>query len=85
MKTTVTVFPFDIFGSPGAGAGATLAADELREILADNRRERVVTRARCYRDQVRLRELAFDDLDAVASWRAADGKRCARCCARATS
>jgi agmatinase len=70
VKTTVIVFPFDTFGSSGAGAGAALVADELREILADNRRERVATRARCYTDQVRLRELAFKDLNAIASWRA---------------
>ena len=70
MKTTVIVFPFDLFGSSGAGAGAALIADELREILADNRREKVVTRARYYADQVRLREFAFDDLDAISTWRA---------------
>lgn len=70
MKTTVISFPFDLFGSSGTGSGASLVADELREILADNRREQVVTRATCYTDQVRIRELAFDDLDAVASWRA---------------
>jgi arginase family enzyme len=69
VKTTVVIFPFDLFGSGGAGAGAALVGDELREILADNRREQVVTRARCYTDMVRLREFAFDDLDAVASWR----------------
>ena len=69
MKTTVIIYPFDLFGSSGTGAGASLVGDELREILADNRRERVETRARCYTDQVRVREFAFDDLDALASWR----------------
>ena len=39
MKTSLIVFPFDLFGSGGAGAGAALIADEFREILADNRRE----------------------------------------------
>ncbi len=77
MNTTVIVFPFDTFGSSGTGAGAALVADELREILPDNRRERVKTRARCYTDQVRLRELAFADLDAIASWRAR-GRQAAR-------
>ena len=52
MKTTAVCFPFDLFGSPGAGAGAELLADELREMLADNRRERVPTRALAYQDQV---------------------------------
>ncbi len=69
MKTTVIIYPFDIFGSAGTGAGAALIGDELREILADNRRERVETRARCYTEHVRVRDFAFDDLDALASWR----------------
>jgi arginase family enzyme len=70
VKTTVIVFPFDTFGSSGTGAGATLVADELREIVADNRRESVATRARCYTEHVRLREVAFDDVAAVTTWRA---------------
>jgi len=45
-RATAVVFPFDLFGSAGAAAGAELLADELREILADNRRETVTTRAR---------------------------------------
>src|SRR5918911_996148 len=52
-KATAVIFPFDLFGSPGAGAGAALVADELREVLADNRRERVPTRAAAYTDRLR--------------------------------
>jgi arginase family enzyme len=69
MRTTVVVFPFDLFGIAGAGAGATLLADELREALADNRRERVPTRARAYTEHVRLKEAAFDTVEACAAWR----------------
>jgi arginase family enzyme len=69
VKTSVVVFPFDLFGSAGAGAGATLLADELREILADNKRERVETRARAYTGQVKIREVAFETLPAYADWR----------------
>jgi agmatinase len=69
IKSSFIFFPFDLFGSTGAGAGAALLADELREILADNRRERVPTRARCYNDRVRLREFQFETLDAYADWR----------------
>ena len=71
------VFPFDLFGHGGAGAGAALLADELREVLADNRREKVATRAAVYTPHVRLREFAFDTVEAVADWRAT-GRRAAR-------
>jgi arginase family enzyme len=69
VQTTAIVFPFDLFGSAGTGAGAELLADELREILADNKRERVPTRARAYTDKVRLRDITFETLDAYQSWR----------------
>ena len=70
MKTVVTFFPFDLFGSAGCGAGALLLADAVREMLADNRRETRPTRARSYQEQVRLREFAFETLADYADWRA---------------
>jgi arginase family enzyme len=69
MKSSFVFFPFDLFGSAGAGAGVTLLADELREILADNRRESVPTRAQAYSDKVRLREFHFETLEAYTDWR----------------
>jgi arginase family enzyme len=69
MKTTAVFFPFDLFGSAGAGAGADLLADELCEILADNRRETVPTRARAYTEHVRIRRFAFETLEQYAGWR----------------
>jgi arginase family enzyme len=69
MKTSAVFFPFDLFGSGGAGAGAALLADELREVLADNRRERVPTRARAYTEHVRVREFSFETLRAYEGWR----------------
>jgi arginase family enzyme len=69
MKTSLVCFPFDLFGGGGAGAGAALIADEIREVLADNRRERVPTRAAAYTDQVRLREFTFETIAALADWR----------------
>jgi agmatinase len=82
MKTTAVCFPFDLFGSPGAGAGPPLLADALREMLADNRRETIPTRARAYTDQVRLREITFETLPDYADWRK-QGRQVARQALRA--
>jgi arginase family enzyme len=77
MKTSIVCFPFDLFGSGGAAAGAGLLADGLREVLADNRRERVPTRARAYTEHVRLRELAFETMADYNDWRGR-GRQAAR-------
>src|SRR5438552_4278416 len=69
MRTTVLFCPFALFGSPGAAEGADLLADAVREMLEDNRRERRPTRSRAYQPHVRVKELAFADLTAVAAWR----------------
>jgi arginase family enzyme len=69
MATTVLIFPFDLFGSPGTGAGAQLLGDEIREMLADNRRETATTRAQAYMGKVQVREAAFEDLAAYQDWR----------------
>jgi arginase family enzyme len=77
VKTTVVSFPFDVFGSAGTGAGAELLTDELREVLADNRREKAATRARAYQNQVRIHECMFDNPLAYQDWRAT-GRRAAQ-------
>ncbi len=69
MKTSAIFFPFDLFGSPGTRLGAELLADAFREMLADNRRERLPTRAAAYQEQVRLRELPCDTLADYHDWR----------------
>src|SRR5947209_15312254 len=69
MKTTALICPFALFGSPGAARGAELLADALREMLEDNRRERRATRSRAYQPHVRIKELTFADLPAIAGWR----------------
>jgi arginase family enzyme len=74
---TAVIFPFDLFGSAGAGAGAALIADELREILADNRRERTPTRARAYEGRLKLKQFAFEKLDDFRAWRQ-QGRRAAQ-------
>ena len=69
VKTSVVFFPFDLFGSAGAGGGAELLAEAVEEMLADNRRERMPTRARVYAGKVRVRQFAFDTLAAYHDWR----------------
>lgn len=70
MKTTACFFPFDLFGSAGCRGGAELLADAFQEMLADNRREQVPTRARAYTGKVRTRQFAFEALPAYQNWRA---------------
>ncbi|MCS6865917.1 MAG: arginase family protein [Gemmataceae bacterium] len=65
----VVVFPFDLFGSAGTGAGAKLLADTIHEILDDTEQESRPCRAEVLRGQVQLKELAFDTPAAVAQWR----------------
>lgn len=69
MKTSVLVFPFDLFGGNGTAAGAELLGEELHEILDDNRREEAVTRARAYTPHVRIKEWSFERLEDYTSWR----------------
>jgi arginase family enzyme len=69
VKTTAIFFPFDLFGSAGAGRGAELLADAFQEMLADNQREPKPTRARAYQGQVRLRQFSFETLPAYQNWR----------------
>jgi arginase family enzyme len=69
VTTTAVFFPFDLFGSPGAGAGAELLADAFRELLTDNRRERVPTRGDAYTGQVKVREFTFETLADLQDWR----------------
>jgi arginase family enzyme len=69
VKTRAIFFPFDLFGSSGTRAGAELLADAVRELLADNRREKVATRARAYAGKVRVTEFTFDRLDDYSRWR----------------
>ena len=69
MKTTACFFPFDLFGSAGCGNGALLLADAFEEMLADNRRERVPTRAGAYAGKVRTQQFVFETLPAYQDWR----------------
>src|SRR5438034_6278992 len=77
VSTRVVVFPFDLFGSGGSAAGAELLADELREVLADNRRETVPTRADAYSGQVRIKQIGFEKVEDYQTWRQ-QGRKLAR-------
>jgi arginase family enzyme len=68
-KTCAFFFPFDLFGSGGTADGPRLLADAFREMLADNKREKVPTRARAYAGKVRVEEFHFDTMPAYESWR----------------
>jgi agmatinase len=69
VKTRAVFFPFDLFGSGGAAAGAELVADAFQEMLDDNRRERIPTRARAYQKHVRVESFAFPKLSSYQDWK----------------
>jgi arginase family enzyme len=69
MPSIVTVFPFDLFGGAGTGAGAQLLGDAVREILDDTEEETRPCRADCLRGNVEVRECAFDTPERVRDWR----------------
>lgn len=81
QKTSVIVFPFDLFGNAGTGAGAERLGDFVGELLADNRQETRPTRCDAYRGLVKVKEFAFDTPKAVQSWRMI-GRQTARQCLR---
>jgi agmatinase len=69
MKTTLVFFPFDLFGSAGTAEGVNLLADAVREMIADNRSEKVPTRARAYNERLRLKECNFETMADYDGWR----------------
>ncbi len=66
---TAVVFPFDLFGSAGTGAGARLLGDAVREILDDTENETRPCRADVLRGKVKVKELRFDAMEDVTAWR----------------
>jgi len=69
VTTRAIFFPFDLFGNAGTKAGAELLADAFQELLADNKRERIATRARAYANKVRFEEYSFETLADYQDWR----------------
>lgn len=77
MKTAAVVFPFDLFGSAGSGAGAELLSDALQEMISDSRREKGPTRGHAYQDHLRIKEFNFESMQSVRDWRKT-GRQAAR-------
>lgn len=69
MRSTAVVFPFDLFGSAGTGAGARLLGDVVREIIDDTARETRPSRADALRGRLKVKEAAFETLEQVRDWR----------------
>jgi agmatinase len=69
VTTRIIFFPFDLFGSGGAAAGVELLAEAIQEMLDDNRRERLPTRARAYQKHVRTHTFSFDKLADYQDWK----------------
>lgn len=65
----VVIFPLDLFGSAGTGAGAKLLGDAVREILDDTEQETRPCRADVLCGKVRVNELTFDTLADISYWR----------------
>ncbi len=68
-RTSVIVFPFDLFGGTGTGAGAELLGDALHEMFDDNALESRATRCDAYRDLVGVKELSFGTTKALNAWK----------------
>jgi agmatinase len=77
MKTIAVVFPFDLFGSAGSGAGPELLADALQEMISDSRRESGPTRGHAYQEHIRIKEFNFEAMESVRDWRKT-GRQAAR-------
>lgn len=69
MNTRVVFFPFDLFGGGGCAAGVDLLEESLAEILTDQKRETVSSRADAYAGKVRRTRIPLDNLDEVRNWR----------------
>lgn len=63
------VFPFELFGSAGTGAGAQLLGDALREMLDDADEEKRPSRSDAFRGKVEMLEESFDTMESVHHWR----------------
>ncbi len=68
-RATAVVFPFDLFGSAGTGAGAQLLGDALREAIDDTAAEKRSTRPHCFHEELDVEEFLFETMEQVTAWR----------------
>lgn len=68
-NTSAIVFPFDLFGGTGTGAGAELLGDALREMLDDNTHEKRPIRGDAFARLVKVKDLAFTTTKALGLWK----------------
>lgn len=68
-SSVVFVCPFAQFGNAATQSGAELLGDAIREMLADNDRERRPHRGKAYQSHVRIEELDLATPDDVSRWR----------------
>lgn len=66
---TAVIFPFDLFGSGGTGAGAQLLGDALREAVDDAAVESRPMRTHAFAERLRFEEYPFETIDQVTGWR----------------
>lgn len=68
-RACAVVFPFDLFGSGGTGAGAQLLGDALREAVEDTALEEQPSRPAAFADRLEIAEVSFDTMPELAAWR----------------
>lgn len=68
-SASAVVFPFDLFGNAGTGAGAQLLADVLQEAIDDTAQETRPTRPQAYTEALTIEEIPFETLQDVSQWR----------------
>ena len=66
---TAVVFPFDLFGHAGTGAGAQLLGDVVREVVEDTADEPRPTRSHLFAQELAVEEFAFEAMEQVTGWR----------------
>lgn len=81
-SSVIYVCPFAQFGNAGTQSGAELLGDAVREMLADNGRERRPHRGKAYQNQVRIEELDLATPADANQWRESANSFVKRCLAK---